>query len=230
MPFESLSFRHTFNLPVFPEKWLPLIHLYDADLPLFPVYYFHVLSPTLRAGTRPSHTDRAFGYVARISWATNNTLDVTVVTNKDLSDPANAGYVLPVLIEVNERFGLANPVMQADIQNVFTPPLDVSNQVIVEMWHRVVASAYGNMLPFGRLWDEVLGLSRFVASWYSSKGRKNELIQTHYFASRFGRRIQSAGGIPQIDYYLLPTLNELLDRTNPLTIFPEYANLVDVAD
>ena len=40
MPFESLAFRHTYDFTGFPDRWLPLIHLYDADLPLFPVTIF----------------------------------------------------------------------------------------------------------------------------------------------------------------------------------------------
>ena len=96
--------------------------------------------------------------------------------------------------------------------------------------NRVVTYSYDNILPFGRLWDEVLGLTRFVASWYSSGGRKGELIQTHYFASKFGERIQSSGSIAGIDFYLLPTINELLDTSNPLSIFPNFAKLVDVAN
>jgi hypothetical protein len=86
------------------------------------------------------------------------------------------------------------------------------------------------MLPFGRLWDEVLGLTRFVASWNSPGGRKGELIQTHYFASKYGERIQNGGGIPDMDFYLLPTIDELSDPTNPLNIFPNYSSLVTVSN
>jgi hypothetical protein len=44
MAFESLAYRYTFEIVSFPERWLPLIHLYDPDLPLFPIYYYHVLN------------------------------------------------------------------------------------------------------------------------------------------------------------------------------------------
>jgi hypothetical protein len=121
-------------------------------------------------------------------------------------------------------------VRLADVATAFQPPLAYANNVLPELWHRVVANAYGNLLPFGRLWDEALGLARFVASWNSQSGRKGELIQTHYFASRFGAAVNSAAGIPQMDFHLLPTVIELTDPENPLTDFPEFRGVLEVAD
>lgn len=230
MAFESLSYRYRFSIPEFPYRWLPLIHLYDPDLPLFPMYYFHVISDEIRKGERPGDTQRAFGYVEQIASGEDGNIKVTIVSNKDYNKPENQHYLTKVINEVKERFGIINPVKKGDIQNAFDTPFDASNAVLSEIWERVVSNAYGNMLPYGRLWDEVFGLTRFVATWFSQGGRKGELIQTHYFASKFGVRIQSAGGIPQVDFYLFPTIQELTDITNPLTSFPDYANLVRVAE
>lgn len=229
MAFESLSFRYIFNLSDFPERWLPLIYLYDPDLPLFPIYYFHVLPEGLAANHRPNDNERAFGYVEQINYGGGNSANITVVLNKDLQNPVNQSFMIPVLTAVRERIGLVNPVTSADLNNVFSPPLSMSNQILIEMWHRVVANHYGDKLPFGKLWDEVLGLTRFVASWNSQSGRKGELIQTHYFAAQFGVKIQSSGNIPQIDFYLLPTIQELTDINNPLTSFPNYSDLINIA-
>jgi hypothetical protein len=230
MPFESLSFHHALELPQVPHRWLPLIHLYDADLPLFPIYYFHTISSAVPIGVRPLVTERAFGYVEHVNLRPAGGIEVGIVCNKDLSLPENAVFRGPVETEVQERFGIANPVRLQDIENTFQPPLVHANAVIPELWHRVVANAYGNLLPFGRLWDETLGLARFVASWFSQSGRKGELIQTHYFATRFGASIHSAAGIPQVDFFLLPTIRELTDPTDPLNDFPEFRPLLDVAD
>lgn len=227
MAFESLAYRYTFEIPDVPRRWLPLIHLYDPDLPLFPIYYFHVLpNPDTR---RPSDTARAYGYVERINLSAQDVLSATVVSNKDLASPANTTFRVAVENEVRERLGIGDPVTRNDIIAPFTGPLAGSNAVLLEIWHRVVTNAYGDMLPFGRLWDEVLGLARFVSSWNSPSGRKGELIQTHYFASRFGVPIQSAGGIPQVDFFLLPTIHELQDPSDPLNSFPPYSELVEVA-
>ena len=227
MAFESLSCRHVFTIADLPHRWLPLIHLYDPDLPLFPVYYFHTL-PDLPKGHRPALTERAFGYIEKVN-LTEVGAEVTVVTNKNLSLPSGVAYLDPVRRAVRERLGLETSVTISDIKSAFMSPLDYANDVLVEIWHRVVDNAYGNRLPFGRLWDEVLGLTRFVASWNPQSGRKGELIQTHYFASRFGVRIQSSGNIPQVDFFLLPTIQELLDTSNPLTGFPQFADLVETA-
>jgi len=228
MGFESLSFRYDITLDDFTERWLPLIHLYDPDLPLFPIYYFHVLPDDLDEGYRPTDIDRAFGYVEKINLYENK-LIVSIVTNKDLDWASNQRFIGPVINEIRERFGINNPVASNDINNVFSGDLARSNNILVEMWQRVVANAYGNLLPFGRLWDEVFGLVRFVASWNSQGGRKGELIQSHYFVSKFGEKIQVAGNIPAVDYYLLPTIKEITDVNNPLNHFPKFSCLIEIS-
>jgi len=226
--FESLAYRHNVPIADLPERWLPLIHLYDPDLPLFPIYYFHVLAEDRAANTRPSATDRAFGYVEKIISGGSETTAI-IVCNKDLALQRNALFVKPVEMAVRERFGLKSPVELNDIQKVFSSPFIRANRVLEEVWYRVVANAYGNKLPFGRLYDEVFGLTRLTATFFSESGRKGELIQTHYFNSRFGVPIQAAGDIPLLDFYLLPAIEELLDTANPLSGFPNYRGLVDVA-
>ncbi len=230
MAFESLSFRYEFRLNSFPDRWLPLIHLYDADLPLFPIYYFHATSRLLAPGQRPNYSERVFGYVEKINSLSTNQVIIHIVTNKDLNSTDSEHYKDLAENEVKERLGLNNPVMVADIANAFNSPLDYANPVLTELWNRVISDTYDNKLPFGRLWDEVLGLTRFVASFNSPGGRKGELIQTHYFSSKFGEQIQTGGGIPRMDFYLLPTINELMDQNNPLNLFPAFKMLVEVSN
>jgi hypothetical protein len=226
---ESLAYRHSFRINIFPERWLPLIALYDPDLPLFPIYYFHILQEGLDTSSRPTEEQRAYGYVEKINSFPDSSAEITIILNKDLSNPKNRIFLSPIENEVRERFGLNNPVTHNDVSSCFTGTLSYANRVLSEIWHRVISNAYGNMLPFGRLWDGTLGLTRFVSSWYSSGGRKGELIQTHYFMSKFGERIQSSADLPQVDFYLLPTIQELTDPNNPLSIFPLYSHLVNVA-
>ena len=230
MAFESLSFRYNFQLNNFPERWLPLIHLYDADLPLFPIYYFHATSKQLANGQRPGFTERIYGYVEKINSLGGQIVEIHLITNKDLTLIGNSHYKDIAESEINERLGINNPVTLADISNALQAPLSYANPVLIELWNRVVSDTYDNKLPFGRLWDEVLGLTRFVASWNSSGGRKGELIQTHYFTSKYGEQIQNAGGIQHMDFYLLPTINELLDVTNPLNLFPKYSALIKISN
>jgi hypothetical protein len=225
LPFESLAYRHRFTVADFPPRWLPLFSLYDPDLPLLPIAYFHLLTPGLTSG-RPSYDHRIFGYIERMNLEEHG-LDVYVVCSKNLG--ADAAHRGAVERRVRNMLGVEFPVTLQDVATAFTGQLDYANGVLVELWHRVIETSYGGKLPFGASWDAVFGLARFVASWNSPSGRKGELIQTHYFASRFGERIQSAGGMPQNDFYLLPTFEEITDPSNPLGIFPKFARLVDGA-
>jgi hypothetical protein len=227
MSFESLAYRYTFSLDSFPSQWLPLIHLYDPDLPLFPIYYFHALLDSTKSN--PNETDRVFGYVEKLNLDDAGNVTVGIIVNKDLKDPGNIAYGRLAINEVKERLGINNPVTIDDVRNAFTGTLSGSNIVLIEIWKRVVSSAYGDMLPFGRLWDEVLGLARFVSSWNPPNGRKGEFIQTHYFASKFGVRINTDKAVHRIDFFLLPTIHELLDQENQLTLFPRFSELLQVA-
>ena len=78
------------------------------------------------------------------------------------------------------------------------------------------------------MWDPILGLVRFVASWNSDGGRKGELIQTHCFLSEFGVKIQTGSGV-HVDFFLLPTYTELIDDSNPLSSYPAFAALVQAS-
>jgi hypothetical protein len=222
--FESLSETYEFAVTGFPEQWLPLTYLYDPDLPLFPIYYFHVLDPSLPAGTRPGEADRAYGFVQRIT-IDGSVARVSIATNKDLKAAANEAYAAAVEEEVSQRLGVANPVSFPDLDGCFSDVLAGANDVLRELWYKAADGAFGKRLPFGSLWDAVYGLARFIASWNSDGGRKGELIQTHYFCQAFGTRITTGGGI-YADFYLLPTYREFRDAANPLSLFPAFAELL----
>jgi hypothetical protein len=225
LSFESLVERYQFRLPGFPERWLPLTYLYDPDLPLFPIYYFHVLDPSLGSGQRPGTSDRAYGFVETVVVDGKDAV-ITVACNKDLGLSQYASLAEQVRVEVSERLGIGNPVTLSDIEGCLSGRMSGANSVTKELWYKVVDSAFGKKLPFGRIFDQVFGLPRFIASWNSDGGRKGELIQTHDFVRQFGIRIPTGRGI-HADFYLLPTYSEFRDLTNPLSLFPRLADLLD---
>ncbi|NTW80046.1 MAG: hypothetical protein HGB32_07855 [Geobacteraceae bacterium] len=229
MSFETLSERHEFIVPNFPEDWLPLIHLYDPDLPLLPLLYFHEVDQDLPLGRRPGVRDRVFGYIHHINLENSGNLRVCLATNKNLSDKKNNSFRVVAEEAAKQRLGLVAPVTFKDIDDAFTKPLEGANSVLREIWYQVVNGSFGKALPFGRIWDPVLGLARLVASFYSKGGRKGELIQMHDFVSSFGAKIQTGAGF-HADFYLLPSWSELKDVTNPLSNFPKYAALLAAAD
>jgi hypothetical protein len=227
MSFESLSERFEFQISDFPEQWLPLTHLYDPDLPLFPLQYFHVLDPAIPAGVRPGERDRAYGFIHHVNLV-GTTLSVTVALNKNLHAEQNAHLRAVVEAEVRQRLGLGDPISFTQLDGQLSGPLAAANALVEELWHQIIDRQFGKALPFGRLYDGVMGLVRFIASFNSQGGRKGELIQTHYFASVFGERIHTGAGI-HVDFFLLPTFEEFTDRSNPLSLFPNFANLVNSA-
>ena len=228
MAFESLAQHYEFTISDFSPEWLPLTYLYDPDLPLFPIQYLHILDPNLPVGRRPGERDRLFGFIHHIN-LDNTTLTVSVVLNKDLGSSQYSHYEDVLEDEVKARLGLENPVVLSDISGALTGKLDPANKLVEELWYQVIEGSFGKSLPFGRMWDPVLGLVRFVASWNSDGGRKGELIQTHSFVSEFGVKIQTGSGI-HVDFFLLPTFAELTDATNPLSHFRAFSDLSQAAD
>lgn len=226
MAFESLSERYEFVLQDLPAEWLPLTHLYDPDLPLFPVSYFHVIDPELPAGRRPGARDRAFGFIHHINLEDDG-VHVTIATNKNFSSGRLPNLAKRVEEEVRHRLGLGDPVTVEDLRDALSGALASGNDLIRELWYQAADSAFGKKLPFGRMWDPVHGLARAIASWFS-EGRKGELIQTHYFLQRFGVRVPT-GAAFHADFYLLPTYEEFRDTSNPLALYPRFAALMNAA-
>ena len=227
MAFESLSETYEIAIENFPSEWLPLTYLYDPDLPLFPIQYFHILDPKLAKGHRPGERDRLFGFIHHINLHESD-LSVTVIINKDVNLAGNAQYIEP-LKQGESRLGLGDPVTLSDIRSPFSASLANSNKIVEELWYKVIDGSFGKSLPFGKMWDPVYGLVRFIASWNSAGGRKGELIQTHSFLSGFGVKIQTGNNI-HVDFYLLPTFEELSDKNNPLNIFPRFADLANASE
>lgn len=232
MPFEALSYAAQLEFENVPPEWSPLVFAFDPDLPLFPLMYFHVLASDLNG--RPAHRDRAFGYIRSVQIDVNSrVLTAQVICNKDLTAESNSVRFLPgVTEEVAHRLGLLDRVTISDVTTLFPQNSPYSEKIAVleEIWRHVVDRGYGGELPFGREWDRVLGLARFYASWYPpSGGRKAEFIQTHYFSTHFGEPIQCSAGVPAVDFYLLPTWQELTDLSNPLALFPRYRDIVEAA-
>ncbi|PRC94395.1 hypothetical protein [Solimicrobium silvestre] len=226
MTFEALAYFHDFNVSDFPQEWLPLTYLYDPDLPLFPILYFHELDPTLDATQRPGERDRIFGFVHSIAYDRSlGVLRVTLASSKDLSLHVNSRFVDIAKMAARSRLGLDNPVVLNDITGALTNSLVAANALLRELWIQIVASSFGGKLPFGKCWDAIFGLARYIASWNSEGGRKGELIQLHAYVAAFGERIQTGGGI-HADFYLLPTWSEFRDNSNPLALFSKYSSLV----
>lgn len=226
MAFEALAYFYDFKITDFPQEWLPLTYLYDPDLPLFPILYFHELDPELLEDQRPGERARVFGFVHSIALnRSEGTLQVTLALSKDLAQKVNVKFISVVEKAARSRLGLDDPVTAADISGALIGNLARANSVLNELWQRVVVSSFGGILPYGKCWDPVFGLARYIASWNSDGGRKGELIQLHAFASSFGERIQTGGGI-HADFYLLPTWAEFRSLQNPLSIFSKYASFV----
>lgn len=228
MHFDSISQRTVFTFDSFPERWLPLIYLYDPDLPLFPVYYFHVLEPKDYSGRRPRTDERAYGFISHVRFLDGN-LEVEVATNKDLSGKLNKSLKDRVFEEVSNLLGVSDAISVQEMAHGFHAGLKNANPLLTELWHKVVDPAFGGTLPFGRMWDGVYGLARWVASWNSGGGRKGELIQLHDFCRSFGERIATGNGI-HADFYLLPSWDEFRAVENPLNDFPNFRKLVRAAD
>jgi len=227
LQFEDLSYRYLCTIQNFPRSWIPFVHLYDPDLPLFPLHYFHVHSRSFPPEEIPDTKDRAYGFIEEVH-PSETRLEVSVACNKDLHDPSNSMFLVPVLSAVEDRLGISNPVMMTDVSQAF-PLSNQRNVILAEIWRRVVSNALGESLPFGRFFDPIFGLARLTASFYSPGGRKTEWIQTHYFCSRFGEKVQVSGDLPRADFYLLPSFEEVSNQRNPISPFPKFQALLGAA-
>lgn len=91
----------------------------------------------------------------------------------------------------------------------------------------ICASLYGDILPFGRFYEEIYSITRFVAAFSPKTGRQSEMRMLYNFLSTFGEKITvNNEENPQwnfLEFYLLPIYQDIKDKN--LIEFPKFKTL-----
>lgn len=212
----SLKLEHEtkIRLDNFPIQWIEKFELYYPDLPHFPIVYVH-----FRKNGR-----RVFGCPVSVRFDISDSpecgAEVTFVSNEDLENQPDLKSA--VRDELRERFGLTNRVTLDDV--ISSCNGDQRYETFFrELWERV-KTVSGDSIPFGRFYEELFSIVRFVSAWNPKTGRQSEMRMLYNFMSIFGERTEAEGKWSYLEFYLLPTYAEIF--STDLAGFPKFKGLM----
>lgn len=219
---ENIQFSSKIKIEHVPVNWIPKIELFYPDLPGFPIMYVH----TLYKGSR------VYGFPVTFSithyYEDNKTCDIEFLflCNKNFKEEKNLKKV--VKQELENRIGLSDAITKDDIlksckdlkyKNFFSKLFDTCSRL------------YGLRLPYGRFYEEIYSIVRFVATFNPKTGRQSEMRMLYNFLREFGEEITIEGDKTTLwsflEFYLLPTYTDL---KNNMKDFPKFNTLIKVLD
>jgi len=197
-----------------PIQWIPRLELFYPDLPQFPIVYVHTV-----------HEDtRVYGFPAYISFEItqdeNCDIDVNFLSNADLDEHPELKRVITE--ELEERFGSSNKVGIDDVIACCNGMKEYE-EFFRELW-RYVSDLYGEYIPFGRYYEEVFSIVRFVSAWQPKTGRQSEMRMLYNFLSIFGESVEVHGRWDHMTFFVLPTYDDI--RNGDLLDFPAFRDLL----
>jgi len=104
--------------------------------------------------------------------------------------------------EIENRIGLSQAVTISEMRKKFSEQKEMV-ELAELLWPRLRAY-YGDMLPYGRLYDQVFGILRFACSFNTIGGRQQEYIMLSNLLARLGEKARVNPSIGLRSFRLLP--------------------------
>jgi hypothetical protein len=210
----SLSYKTPIVLSDCPARWITsnIFQLFWHDLPQFPLVYVHFIENNIRT----------FGCVVDISFEYDGdtcTPTVTFLSNQDLSEV----FLDRAKTEIEHRFGIAEKFGLEEV--VDSCEHERHKEFFAALWP-FVDKIYGNVIPFGRFYDEVYSIIRFSAAWAPKVGIVSEMRMLYWVNTMNGQKVDcKVTNYESLDFFLLPTYDEI--REFKLDDFPIFLELID---
>lgn len=198
----KLEFTSKITLENIPRPWISRFELYYPDLPGFPTVYVHFVDGK-----------RVYGFPTAVTFEDRNAMEVdaqiTFLSNVDL----NTEITLQkhVKTELMERFGLSNKVGWQDIKDCCKGDL-VYEKFFEKLWASI-KKMNGDFLPYGRFYEELFSIVRFVSAWNPKTGRQSEMRMVYNFMSIFGEECEFTGDAlawTHLNFFVIPTYDDLI--------------------
>lgn len=190
-----------------PLQWMSRFELYYPDLPQFPITYIHKISKT----------KRIYGFIATTSFDVKKDccdVELLFISNIKL-DEADKKLVKE---EIEERFGSADKIGIKDIIACCNGQKQYIS-FFEELW-KYISKSYGKYIPYGKFYEEIYSMVRFVSAWQPKTGRQSEMRMLYNFLKAFGEPIKVKGKWDYLDFFILPTYKEVMNED--LDNFPKF--------
>ena len=212
---DPLSYKCKILLEDIPVQWGQKFELYYPDLPGFPTVYVHFV--------KDDHRVYGFPITVNFKQTTDKkgSAELTFISNVDLD--SNSELKKLVKNEIENRFGASNKVSWDDIKKSCNGNRTYEDFLKV-LWDPVSAM-HGEYLPFGRFYEEIYSIIRFVAAWNPKTGRQSEMRMLYNFISIFGEHTSIDTKWNHLDFFLLPTYDDV--KSENFSDFPKFKELFE---
>ena len=195
------------NLPL---QWIPKIELYYPDLPQFPIMYVHFLLNDKRIIACP----------VSVSYKIHNNYcdaDFIVLIN----ETPTTELIQSLTNEISNRIGFSNQITQQTVIDCCKGNKAYIG-IFTDLW-KYIEKSYGASIPYGRFYEEIYSIPRFVAAWQPKTGRQSEMRMLYNFMSAFGEEVSFPSNWKHLEYYIIPTYTDV--RNKNYSMFPIFKKL-----
>jgi len=210
MVLEPIKYETKIKIKDIPLQWIPRFESYYPDLPQFPITYIH-----FNYGG-----EKIYGFVSATSFDIkdkNCEIEALFLSNKKIE-----GDLIPLVQkEIEERFGSADKIGLKDILKCCNKNEEYE-KFFSELW-KYISKTYGEYIPYGKFYEEIYSMVRFVSAWQPKTGRQSEMRMLYNFLSAFGEHVKVEGKWDYLDFFILPTYDEILNED--LDNFPKFKTL-----
>ncbi|MFC2143062.1 hypothetical protein ACFLQN_01540 [Candidatus Aenigmatarchaeota archaeon] len=198
----DIKYESFIEIDDMPIQWASRIELFYPDLPQFPIIYVH----------KVVGRERIYGFPVSfsITCKKNKTCSVKLkfLSNKNLEKNKNLKNTIKE--ELEHRIGTKNKIGLDDIIAACKGEKKYE-KFFAYLW-KYVSKIYGNVIPYGKLYEEIFSIVRFVSAWQPKTGRQSEMRMLYNFLSIFGEKIVVKGDWDYLEFFLLPTYSDMLGK------------------
>lgn len=198
------------NIPI---EWIPKIELYYPDLPQFPIMYIHLYK----------NETRVIGCPVIANYELNGKFcngTFIILSNVEGSDDIRLLFSK----EIKERIGFSNKIGKNDL-SMFYGSNDKYKNYFNDLWSRIKRT-YGDYIPYGKFYEEIYSIVRFVSAFAPKTGRQSEMRMLYNFMKEFGEKVSFPKEFHHLEFYVIPTINDL----GKYNEFPKFNDLVNTMD
>lgn len=206
----KLKYSAIITINNIPIQWIPKIELYYPDLPQFPIMYVHFISNGKRIIACPVSVNYNIHDLECDA-------QFTVLCNVN----PTKFIITDIENEIADRIGLSKKITKQTILDCCKGNEDYE-ALMSDLWQYIERS-YGESIPFGRFYEEIYSIPRFVAAWQPKTGRQSEMRMLYNFMSAFGEELIFPDQWKHLEYYAIPTYEDV--RNKQYNDFPRFHKL-----
>lgn len=111
--------------------------------------------------------------------------------------------------ELSERIGLSKKISKEDFLDCCNLNSDYI-ALFCDLW-TYVKSSYGDYIPYGKYYEEIYSIVRFVSAWQPKTGRQSEMRMLYNFMSSFGEDVTFLKKWNHLEFYIIPNLHDIFE-------------------